>query len=171
MIVLTDAFQPEGITRVFQDSVFMMPHLGVLSTVYPEAAWSIFDKDCLVRLGTVIAPSGTGNNEELVMTVELEIGEEQIIEEEMKFGDIKQIPISERDEVKVRINPSKRFDVGEGPGKKVEGKVNGGVVGVILDARGRPIQLPEDEDARMSTLLNWFQTLDLYPEDELKEVE
>jgi len=32
MYILTDASQPEGITWLFQDSVFMMPHLGVLST-------------------------------------------------------------------------------------------------------------------------------------------
>ena len=49
-LILVDAFQPEGITWVFQDSVFMMPHLGLLSTVHPEASWQIFDKDCLVRV-------------------------------------------------------------------------------------------------------------------------
>lgn len=31
LLILTDAFQPEGVTRIFQDSVFMMPHLGVLN--------------------------------------------------------------------------------------------------------------------------------------------
>ena len=31
--MLIDAFQPEGITRLAVDSIFMMPHLGVLSTV------------------------------------------------------------------------------------------------------------------------------------------
>jgi uncharacterized protein (TIGR01319 family) len=60
LLVLTDAFLPEGVTRLFQDSVFMMPHLGLLATVYEEAAQQIFEKDCLVRLGTVIAPAGKG---------------------------------------------------------------------------------------------------------------
>ncbi len=60
MLVLTDAFLPEGVTKLYQDSVFMMPHLGVLSTAFPDIAWNVFDKDCLVRLGTVIAPSGRG---------------------------------------------------------------------------------------------------------------
>ena len=89
MLILTDAFQPEGVTRMFQDSVFMMPHLGVLSTVHREAAWSIFDKDCLVRLGTVIAPAGTGSPGEPVMTVELEMLDGETMKEEMKFGEIK----------------------------------------------------------------------------------
>jgi len=78
LLILIDAFQPEGITRVFQDSVFMMPHLGVLSTVYPEATWQIFDKDCLVRLGTVIAPIGTAKKGEVVMDVKLEMPDGEI---------------------------------------------------------------------------------------------
>lgn len=35
LLVLTDAFQPEGVTKLYQDSVFMMPHLGVLSKAFP----------------------------------------------------------------------------------------------------------------------------------------
>jgi hypothetical protein len=46
LLALTDAFQPEGITRIFQDSVFMMPHLGLLSTLHSNIAWGIFDRDC-----------------------------------------------------------------------------------------------------------------------------
>jgi len=57
-VLLTDGFLPEGITYLIQDSVFMMPHLGVLSTVHQKAAFSVFDKDCVVRLGTVVSPRG-----------------------------------------------------------------------------------------------------------------
>lgn len=40
------------------DSIFMMPQLGVLSQVHEQAATEVFDKDCLIRLGTCIAPIG-----------------------------------------------------------------------------------------------------------------
>ncbi len=42
--------------------------------------------------------------------------------------------------------------------------VEGGVVGVIMDARGRPLVLPEDAKERRRRLLRWFSTLDAYPE-------
>ena len=170
MLILTDAFQPEGVTRMFQDSVFMMPHLGVLSTVYQEAAWSIFDKDCLVRLGTVVAPSGTGKLGEPVMTVELEMPDGQPLKEELNFGDIRRIDLAERQEAKAIITPNKEFDVGQGPGHKVEGTVMGGAAGVIIDGRGRPLQLPENERARKDLLLKWFHALNLYPDADLKEL-
>jgi len=170
MLILIDAFQPEGITRMFQDSVFMMPHLGVLSTVSQKAAWSIFDKDCLVRLGTVISAAGTGNPGEPVMTVELEMPDRHMIKDELKFGEIRRIPLAERQEAKAVITPQKKFDMGSGPGHKIEGTITGGVVGIVLDARGRPFHLPEEEEARKEMLMRWFDTLSVYPKDELKKM-
>jgi len=170
MITLIDAFQPEGVTRILQDSVFMMPHLGVLSTVYREAAWNIFDKDCLVRLGTVIAPAGTGSLGNPVMTVELEIPEREVLKEDLKFGEIKRIDLEEGQEAKVFIKPHKGYDVGEGSGREIESTVMGGVVGIVFDARGRPLQLPEEDSERKEMLMNWFDATNLYPEEELKSL-
>jgi uncharacterized protein (TIGR01319 family) len=170
MLLLIDAFQPEGITRMFQDSVFMMPHLGVLSTVQKEAAWSIFEKDCLVRLGTVIAPVGTKNLGEPMMSLELVSPDGKTTKEDLLFGEIKLIDLAEKQDAKVVIMPRKEVDVGEGPGRKVEGTVMGGVAGLVLDGRGRPLNLPEEAHSRNALLLKWFRSLNLYPLDELEEI-
>ena len=177
MFILTDAWQPEGVTKMFQDSVFMMPHLGVLSTVYKDAAWNIFDKDCLVRLGTCIAPVGTIAEEikararrELVMTVELTLPSGETLKEELKFGDIKRIELPEGSEAKAVIQPARHFDVGKGDGHIVEATIMGGAAGVLMDARGRPLHLPEEADTRRRLLQEWFKALDLYPEEELEEI-
>lgn len=167
MLILTDAWQPEGVTKMFQDSVFMMPHLGVLSTVYRDAAWNIFDKDCLIRLGTIIAPSGTAKPGEAVMTVKLTMPDGEIVEEELEFGEIRRIHLAERQEAEAVITPAKHFDMGEGPKRSVTSTVMGGVGGLLLDARGRPISLPEEDGARKELLLNWFKVLELYPEEKL----
>ncbi len=167
MFILTDAWQPEGVTKMFQDSVFMMPHLGVLSTVYREAAWNVFDKDCLVRLGTCIAPSGSGEPGEAVMNVELTMPTGEVVEEELELGDIRRIRLAERQEAEAVITPARHFDMGEGPGRSVTRTVMGGVGGLLLDARGRPISLPEEDGARKELLLRWFGTLELYPEEKL----
>jgi len=37
-MLLIDAFEPEGFTTLAKDSIFMMPHLGVLAEVHPKAA-------------------------------------------------------------------------------------------------------------------------------------
>lgn len=169
LIILTDAFQPEGVTMLFQDSVFMMPHLGVLSTVYPEAAWEIFDKDCLVRLGSVIAPRGVGRETETVLNIEMEMSEGDTLKEQVKWGELKRINLGEKKIAKARITPTRHFDMGEGAGKEIITNVEGGVVGVILDGRGRPLRLPEESEERRRKLLEWFISLDMYPQEILGE--
>ena len=170
MFILTDAWQPEGVTKMFQDSVFMMPHLGVLSTVYRDAAWNIFDKDCLVRLGTCIAPAGTAELGEEVMTVELKMPSGETLVEKLKFGEVRRIELPERSEAETVIRPAKRFDVGKGDGNTLETTIMGGAAGVLMDARGRPLVLPEEADTRRRLLQEWFKALDLYPEEELEEI-
>lgn len=168
LLILTDAFQPEGVTKIFKDSVFMMPHLGILSTVYSEAAWQIFDKDCLVRLGTVIAPIGEAKEGESVMDISLEMPDGETMEKKMDFGDIAQIFLPSKQEAKAIINPHHGFDIGAGKGKTLEVVVEGGLEGIILDARGRPLNLQEGANKK---LIKWIRTLKLYPAEIVDRLE
>src|ERR1700722_19518249 len=59
-MMLIDAFEPEGFTTLAKDSIFMMPHLGVLAQVHPQASLEVFERDCLIYLGTCVAAKGTG---------------------------------------------------------------------------------------------------------------
>ena len=167
MLILTDAWQTEGITRMMQDSVFMMPHLGVVSTVYRDAAWNIFDKDCLLRLGTSVVPKGQGKLGESVMDITITMPNGEEITENMKLGDLKLIKLGADEEAKINVTPAKDYDIGEGPGKEMETTVQGGVAGLLLDARGRPIYFPEEDAKRKEMLLKWFKATDMYDEEAL----
>ena len=162
-LLLMDGFQPEGLTKLAQDSVFMMPHLGVLSTVYPKAALEIFEKDCLVRLGTCIAPKGVLEKGGNALSFKVE-HENHIVEDNIPFGSIKAVPLEPNKSAKLVLSPAKDLDVGRGSGHGLEATVEGGVVGLIFDCRGRPISIPEDPASRRQKLLEWFQALDMYPE-------
>jgi uncharacterized protein (TIGR01319 family) len=169
MIILSDGFQTEGITMLCQDSVFMMPHLGVLSTVHKDAAWQIFDKDCLVRLGSVIAPVGSIDEGERAISVTLNLPDGSSVKEDLAFGSMKRIPLGERMIAKAVIEPSRNLDVGEGPGRNLETEVEGGIGGIVIDARGRPLVLPEESDKRKAKLLEWFTALNMYPSSILNQ--
>ena len=58
--MLVDSFEPQGFTQLAKDSIFMMPHLGVLASVHSVAAMEVFERDCLVRLGWSVAAKGEG---------------------------------------------------------------------------------------------------------------
>jgi len=170
MMIITDAWQPEGVTWMFQDSVFMMPHLGVLSTVYRDAAWNIFDKDCLVRLGTCIAPRGTASIGSNIMKISWQTPDGIDYEETVKAGEIKRIKLSEGVEVDATIEPARGMDIGAEPGQTLETKVMGGIGGIILDGRGRPLQLPDEAEKRMSLLREWLSAVEMYPEELISRI-
>ena len=169
MLILTDSFQPEGITRIFQDSVFMMPHLGLLSTQYPDIALEIFEKDCLVPLGTVIAPAGHREEGTEAMTIEFK-KKEETNEITINSGDLIRLPLGEEETAEVEIHPRKRLDIGEGDGKSLVATIHGGVVGVLIDTRGRPINIPENSQEKTEKLLHWLKNLNMYPDGMLEKI-
>ena len=163
-LMLIDAFLPEGITRLTVDSIFMMPHLGVLSTVHEKSATEVFNKDCLIPLGTCIAPVGAGKEGAKVLKLTIERGDGKTEEHQVKYGELVMLPLGIDEEAKVTLHPEKGFDVGDGRGKPIEATIRGGIVGAVLDCRGRPFKLPEDKRKRIESLNNWFAATNLYPQ-------
>ena len=49
-------------------------------------------------------------------------------------------------------------------------EISGGVVGIILDGRGRPFDLPTDPKTRVSRLKEWMLELDIYPKERLEKL-
>jgi uncharacterized protein (TIGR01319 family) len=170
-LMLLDAFQPEGVTMLAVDSIFMMPQLGILSTIHPKAAMQVFDRDCLIKLGSAIAPSGPNGSAragEVCAKVTLDFDGKKI-EEEVRFGEMKLVPLADGQSAKATIQPSRQFDIGNGHGHALETTVYGGVVGLILDGRGRPFTTPEDVSLRAKSLTDWFRALNVYPEDSVEK--
>jgi hypothetical protein len=61
------------------------------------------------------------------------------------------------------MQPTKGLNLGAGPGVLITREVYGGAVGLMLDGRGRPLDLPTDQQARIELLTRWFNAVALYP--------
>jgi uncharacterized protein (TIGR01319 family) len=161
-MMLIDAFEPEGFTTLAKDSIFMMPHLGVLAEVHPQAALEVFEKDCLISLGTCIAAKGEGKAGKPCFKYSVSgsgLNESGV----MNVGDLRLLRLGSDERAKVTIEPERGFDCGAGSGKRIEREVRGGTVGLILDARGRPLKLPDDRQTARPTMSMWVKALSLYP--------
>ena len=172
--MLIDSFQPEGITQIADDSIFMMPQLGVMANIEKKdlsdaartAALEVFDNDCLIRLGTCISPVGKTKRDDVLLKAVLtfENGEAETVN--LKQGELVCIKKS-YEPVKASITPVKTIDVGAGKGEPIETVIYGGVVGIIFDGRGRPLEISSDPNIRIRNLTKWSSSMDEYPE--LKE--
>ncbi len=162
-LMLVDAFEPEGFTMLAKDSIFMMPHLGVLAEVHAQASLEVFERDCLIALGTCVSAAGTGKPGKRCF--KFSINSDTLKESgEMKVGDLRLFPLGLGETARVKVEPERGFDCGGGAGKAVERDVQGGTVGLILDARGRALKVPVDRDRGRKLVSDWVAALELYPE-------
>ena len=168
--MLIDSFLPEGITALAVDSIFMMPQLGVMANIEKKdlaeqariAALEVFDKDCLIRLGTCIAPVGSVESKKDVLKAELEFSSGEKKEINLDGGDLVLVE-ADYQEISITLTPAKGIDVGAGINETIKTKVYGGQVGIIFDCRGRPLSLSKEPNKRISELNNWSKALNEYP--------
>src|SRR5712691_6172682 len=163
-LMMVDSYKPSGSTELAVDSIFMMPHLGVLSTVNEQAATDVFVRDCLIHLGTCVAPIGQGDWGERCAdyVITFPSGREPA-RGTLAVGELRLFPLADGEEAAVAMTPARSVDLGAGRGVPVEGRARGGVVGVVLDGRGRPLQLPTKAEERVRALKQWHAALNLYP--------
>ena len=158
MLMMIDAFQPEGVTHLAVDSIFMMPQLGVLAQVNEAAATQVFERDCLIHLGTCIAPVGVATPGDVGVTITGDVTET------VPFGELRLYPLGVGEKARVTIQPERRLDMGAGRGQPIEAEVEGGVVGLVVDTRGRPLEVSNASTERVASLKKWFEALEVYPE-------
>ena len=168
--MLIDAFLPEGITQLAVDSIFMMPQLGVLVNIDQQdlaenahkAALEVFNKDCLVHLGTCIAPVGNAKPGALMLTGELTMPDGSNQQVELHQGQLLSIP-ADHEAINATLRPAKGFDIGAGKSEEISTIIYGGVVGLVFDGRGRPFNLPVEKDKRIEDLTAWSNAMNEYP--------
>jgi uncharacterized protein (TIGR01319 family) len=168
-MMMVDAFLPEGITRLAVDSIFMMPQLGVLAEISEKAATEVFEKDCLIYLGCCVAPVGKIKPDKTALTAKIELPNGEVFQEDVKFGEVRLLPCGVGETAKATLKPGRGLDIGAGKGQEIKTELHGGVVGIVLDTRGRrPFTLPLEASERVPLLKKWMKEFKAYPEEILK---
>ena len=173
--MLIDSFLPEGITQLAVDSIFMMPQLGVLANIDQKdlsanarkAALEVFNKDCLIRLGTCIAPVGKAKNGDIILSATLEMSDGSEKQIDLHQGELLAIS-ADYEPIKSKLKPAKGIDIGAGKNEEISTTLYGGVVGLVFDGRGRPFNLPNENDKRIDSLNIWSNAMNEYPNGEEK---
>lgn len=176
-MILLDALEPtgEGVgsLEIMLDSTLMLPALGAFAPVHPAAAAYVFERDCLLVLGTCVVPLGpppSGTGPAVAVHVTVEYADAGHFEIEVPYGNIEVIPLRPEQRASLKVKPGSGFHIGGDPGKQVQTKpgeeTKGGLIGLIIDARGRPLLLPSDPAARIARLRSWNEAMRAYPAHE-----
>ncbi len=162
-IMLLDALQPRGVTSLVLDKTLLISQLGAVATIAPIAAVQINENDAVShRLGTCVIPFGDLIPGETAVRVGVEYSNGRQLNIDVKAGSIEVIPLRGNEQALLTLYPSPTVDVGLGPGERARAaeEIDGGLIGLIIDARGRPLQLPTQDTERQALLQQWMQALD-----------
>lgn len=141
-MLMLDGLEPTGLTELFVDRSSIMPHLGMLCERNREAALQVLSDECLHKLGTCIAPRGAAGEGVEAMRVALTVSGRPKVEETVSLGELKAIPLRPGESARIEAQPRRGLDIGRGNGKRLEAEISGGSLGLIVDARGRPLRAP-----------------------------
>lgn len=161
VLMLLDAIQPVGITTIILDKNNLSAALGAASAVNPTLAVQVLDSGTFTNLGTVISPVSSARLGTPVLRVQMTFADtEEEIKLDVKQGNLEVLPLAPGQAASLYLKPFHRADIGMGPGKGGSlQRVVGGALGVVIDARGRPLQLSRDAARRQELLRKWLWTL------------
>ncbi|MFQ6102364.1 MAG: glutamate mutase L [Anaerolineae bacterium] len=156
-LIVLDALQPIGVTTLVLDRYGLAPLLGSAAAVKPLAAVEALDGGSLVNLATVVTPvAGRARRGDIILKVQATYDDNSALSVEVRYGDMEVLPLLPGQQAVLELQPLRYFDVGlGGPGKGGKRRVSGGLAGLIIDARGRPLCLPSDPERRQAQVQRW----------------
>ncbi len=160
-LLLVNILEPAGVTQLAIDPTSSLAMQGALARTGARVAF----ESTLVPLGVCVAPRGRARAGEPAVLVDVRPSSGARIEREVSAGALDVIQWDARVPAEVRIWPQARFDVGLGNGRpaRLKANVGSGMVGLIVDARGRPLVWPDEADERQARLQQWLRSMDAFP--------
>jgi hypothetical protein len=159
MLLLLDAIQPVGVTRFLLDRNGLLPMMGAAAGQNSLLPVQVIESGAFHDLGWTVSvvsntPYGTP-----VLQVRLVTEDKHEATAEVNHGSLEVLPLALGETARLTLQPMQRANIGYGPGRAKTMTVAGGPLGLVIDARGRPLQLPSDAARRRELYKKWLGAL------------
>jgi hypothetical protein len=161
LLIILDAIQPVGVTTLILDQNNLLPALGAAASRNSALPIQVLESGAFLGLATVVAPHVAAGGGSVIMKGILKDQNGNESRFAVKQGSMEILPLPPGASGKLHIRLSRHADIGFGAGRAPSAgiPVSGTALGVVIDARGRPIQLPSDGERRREAIKKWLVTL------------
>jgi hypothetical protein len=157
LMMIINGLQPTGVTTVALDRNNLAACLGAAAEVTPLLTIQSLDSTNFINLCTVITPIGKAAVGTPILRVRMSREDGTESEVEVQQGSLAALRLPAGQAGTLHITPLHRFDVGMGGfGRGGTVKFVGGALGILIDARGRPLRLPSDPVQGRELLNKWL---------------
>jgi hypothetical protein len=159
LMALLDGLQPTGVTTVLLDQSNLAAALGAAAEINSTLVVQVLETN-MQNLAAVISPVGEDRPGTPILRLQATFADGNETRLEVKYGNIEVLPVPLGQTVNLRLQPLHRFDIGMGgPGRGGRLRMVGGVLGLVIDARGRPIPLHPDAARQRELFGKWLWML------------
>jgi hypothetical protein len=159
LLLLLDAIQPVGVSTIILDRYNLLPLLGAASSRNAVLPVQVLESGAFQSLGSVVSVVGSASHGALIARAQLAYENGTEARADIKQGSLEVLPLPSGHTARLSLQPRHSTNVGFGPGRGGTLGVSGGAMGVVFDARGRPIVLPQDSGRRRELFKKWLWTL------------
>ena len=159
LLILLDALQPIGVSTFILDQNNLLPVLGAAAAINSILPIQALETGAFSNLATVVSPISTARYGATIVEASLRRPDGSVSSVEVKQGGFEVLPLKLGQVGDLNLQPRNRADIGAGPGKKVVMKVGGSALGIVLDGRGRPLDLTSDNVRRRDLIKKWLWSL------------
>jgi hypothetical protein len=154
---LLDSIQPVGVTTVILDQNNLLPLLGATAAQNNILPVQVMESGAFLSVGTIVSPVVSASMGSAILRAKLVYENGTETRKELKYGNIETMPLRIGEVGKLSIQLLHGADIGFGPGRAPREPINvaGGALGVVLDGRGRPINIPADAGRRRDLIKKW----------------
>jgi hypothetical protein len=159
-MILLDGLRPRGITQLALDPWGICGPLGGLPDAEIDEALETLRDDLLMPLGTAVVSRG-GQSGQVAFRARLHRpGWPDSTAVEVRAGSMTVLPLERGAAGELEIELERGVHVGPAVrGQRLRASVTGGAVGIVLDARDDPIQLPSRPGDARSMIQTWRDAL------------
>lgn len=168
-LILLDALQLQGIASLAQDTARIASLLGMAGVLAPTFAGHVAEIDALaLPLGPVVTTTGVAPADAVAVYATLEFGDGRTLAVEAKQGELSRLPLGQGERALFSLQPHPNVDIGLGPGQPARATepIEGGALGLVIDARGRPLPFAAGRDERIAQAQAWRRALGIALGDE-----
>ena len=169
MTALLDALQPDpdgGVVELVLDTDGLVPAAGALGERSPALAADVVEHDLIHPFATAIIVRGAGADGQLAVRGEVRYESGETARFSVPHGSIHRIKIDSSETATLTLVCDGDCTIGghteiAGISAGRDGELRAGHFGIVIDARGRPINQQLDPSLRTTRVQNWFEDLGL----------
>jgi hypothetical protein len=155
LMMLLDGLQPRGLTTLILDSNSILSTLGAISRTLPLLPVQVLESSAFTNLATVVSTLSNLRPGSPALHARLDYGGGKSREVDVKQGSLAILPLRTGESATLELELNRGVQVEAIDLTDTHYKVNGGLCGLVIDARGRPLKLPQNPGIRAELLSRW----------------